>query len=209
MLEFKNIYILGYSGHAFVVIDTALSNNFEIQGYFNLSEISENPYKLPYIGNENDVDVNTIVKSDYIFPATGSNIIRERLVHFIEKKNLKQTLLIAPNASISPLATIGLSTFIGPLAIVNSKAKVGKGCIINSGAVIEHECSIGNYSHVAPKAILTGNVVVGGKTFIGANAVIKQGGIIGNNVIIGAGSVVINNIPDNETWAGNPARRIG
>lgn len=44
--------------------------------------------------------------------------------------------------------------------------------------------------------------------FIGANTVICNGVRIGENAIVGAGSVVTKDIPDNEIWAGNPARFI-
>lgn len=42
--------------------------------------------------------------------------------------------------------------------------------------------------------------------FIGANTVICNAVRIGKNSIVGAGSVVTKDIPDNEIWAGNPAR---
>lgn len=44
--------------------------------------------------------------------------------------------------------------------------------------------------------------------FIGAHAIILKGVIIGKHSIVGAGSVVTKNIPDNEIWAGNPARFV-
>lgn len=44
--------------------------------------------------------------------------------------------------------------------------------------------------------------------FIGANTVICNAVRIGKNAIVGAGSVVTKDIPDNEIWAGNPARFI-
>ena len=37
---------------------------------------------------------------------------------------------------------------------------------------------------------------------------VKGGIVIGENAIVGAGSLVNRSIPDNETWAGNPARKI-
>ena len=45
--------------------------------------------------------------------------------------------------------------------------------------------------------------------FIGANAIVLKGVTIGENAVIGAGSIVTKNVPDNEIWAGNPAKRIG
>jgi acetyltransferase-like isoleucine patch superfamily enzyme len=45
--------------------------------------------------------------------------------------------------------------------------------------------------------------------FIGASSIILKGVTIGERSIIGAGSVVTKNIPDDEIWAGNPAKHIG
>lgn len=208
MLESKIIHVLGYSGHAYVVIDVALSNNLLVQSYFDRTQVENNPYNLAYSGSENEVDVRAVIKSDFIFPAVGANGIRKKLVAFIEKHDLNQTTLKAQSASISKLTSIGLSTFIGPKVIINSLGRIGKGCIINSGAILEHECMVGNYCHIAPGAVLTGNVEIGNNSFIGANSVIIQGVSIGSNVVVGAGAVVIDNIPDNEIWVGNPAKRI-
>ena len=54
----------------------------------------------------------------------------------------------------------------------------------------------------------SGTIEIGENTFIGINTVISKSVKIGKNVIIGAGSVVTKDIPDNEIWAGNPAKLI-
>lgn len=44
--------------------------------------------------------------------------------------------------------------------------------------------------------------------FIGMNSIILKGVTIGKHSIVGAGSVVTKDVPDNEIWAGNPARFV-
>lgn len=51
-------------------------------------------------------------------------------------------------------------------------------------------------------------VIIKENTFIGAHSIILKGVTIGRNSIVGAGSVVTKSIPDNEIWAGNPAKFI-
>lgn len=53
-----------------------------------------------------------------------------------------------------------------------------------------------------------GHVYIGDNVFIGTGTIISKDVRIGENAIVGAGSVVTKDIPDNEIWAGNPARFI-
>jgi acetyltransferase-like isoleucine patch superfamily enzyme len=58
------------------------------------------------------------------------------------------------------------------------------------------------------KLIKCAPVIIGNDVFIGANSIILKGVKIGDRAIIGAGSVVTKDIPNDEIWAGNPARFI-
>lgn len=51
-------------------------------------------------------------------------------------------------------------------------------------------------------------VIIKDNAFIGAFSIILKGVTIGENSIIGAGSVVTKSVPDNQIWAGNPAKFI-
>ena len=51
-------------------------------------------------------------------------------------------------------------------------------------------------------------IIINSNAFIGANSIILKGVTIGNRSIIGAGSVVTRDVPDDEIWAGNPAKKV-
>ena len=57
-------------------------------------------------------------------------------------------------------------------------------------------------------ATISASINVEDDVFIGANSIILKGVSIGKRSIIGAGSIVTKNVPNDEIWAGNPAKFI-
>lgn len=78
--------------------------------------------------------------------------------------------------------------------VISAKARIGNNCKVYQNT------TIGKKNGKAP--VLEDNVTVY------ANAVIVGNVHIGSNSVIGAGSVVLSDVPENEIWAGNPARFI-
>lgn len=198
----KIINIVGYSGHSYSCLDTAIANNIEVDGYFDIEEKEYNPYSLKFLGQE------TSIKLEKIFIAIGDNKLRQRIFDDLPRICRFDVNLIHPNSNISDKAKINYQVLIQNGSQINALASIGTGVIINTGAIIEHECKIGAFSHVAPGAVLAGNVLVGERSFIGANATIIQGVKIGKDVVIGAGAVIINDVPDNAVVVGNPGKII-
>ncbi len=204
----KKIVLLGYSGHAYSVIDALRSMDVKILGYLDLKANPFNPYHLDYLGNENSIELSASLKANDFFPSIGEGKLRAKIISFIENNGLSQTNTIHKTANVSKDVVLESSIFISNGAIINTLSTIKKGAIINTGAIIEHECNISEYAHVGPGAVLAGNVEIGQNTFIGANATVIQGINIGSNVTIGAGAVVIDDVPDNATYVGNPARKL-
>lgn len=208
MPESKSVFIFGYSGHAYVIIESLLDAGYNISGYFDLKEAEQNPYGLDYFGAEHEVDVKSIVSNNLVFPSVGDNSIRKKLVAFYEKYQLNQFVIVDPSANVSRTSFINSSTYIGKNVVVNAQSEIGKGVILNTGCIIEHECQISDYVHIGPGAILCGNVSVGENSFIGANSVVRQNLTISSGNVIGAGSVVTSNVLEKGIWVGNKLRKL-
>lgn len=208
MLDKDSIALLvGYSGHAFVVLEAAMLMGLNITGYLEQKPVASNPFNLKHVGFEGDKNFDWTSTVKFVL-GFGENTLRFRIGELIKSKNKELVNIIHPTAVLSYSFNMGQGNFIAANVTVNALASIGDYCILNTGAIVEHECTIGDAVHIGPGAVLAGNVKVGARSFIGANAVIKQGVTIGNNVIVGAGSTVINNIPDNQVWVGNPAKLL-
>lgn len=202
------IAIIGYSGHAFVVLDACKKMGISVQFYCDRSEVNHNnPYQLTFLGDESSESFDWSRVDKFVL-GIGDNKIRRRAADRIVSAGKEILTVVHPTVVINDFVHIGKGSFLSSNCVVNTLATVGQNCIINTGAIIEHECILGDSVHIAPGAVLAANVKVSTGAFIGANTVIKQGVTIGANVVIGAGSVVIRDINDNETWVGTPVRRI-
>ncbi len=203
----SNFVLLGYSGHGRVIENIIYENNDKLIGYFDKTKSKINSRNLEYLGLES-VERLKHLEDIYIFPAIADNATRSKLIKKIKGAKAKTTCLISKDAVIKENVSIDVLTLIMSKSLINVNTRIGEGVIINTGAIIEHDVIIGNCVHVAPGAVVLGNVKVGDYTFIGANATIRNNINIGANSTIGAGSVVLKDIGNNETWVGNPAKRI-
>lgn len=114
----------------------------------------------------------------------------------------------APGASI----LVGDSTGMSNCSIIAKKSvtignnvKIGGSVKIYDNDFHSLDARERNFGKDEPKCL---PVVIGNGAFIGAFSIILKGVTVGENSIVGAGSVVTKNIPDNEIWAGNPAKFI-
>lgn len=200
----KQVAIIGYSGHSYVVIDILRNAGRDVTAYSDAVEKEGNPYGLTYLGKEEHA-FGILREMDY-FIAIGQNNIRKKVYQALFPELGEPINAIHPSAVIASSAILGTGVMVAALVAINPFVTIGKGVICNTTSSIDHECTIGDFAHIGPGAVLCGNVRVGAGSFIGAAAVVKQGIVIGENVTVGAGAVVIKDISDNTTVAGNPHR---
>ena len=202
----KEIALIGYSGHAYVVAEILLSQGRKVSYYCEPEPQKDNPFDLNYLGDESKSETIERLQSYNYALAIGDNLIREKIFRQLTEKLHNPINAIHPEATLSSSVKLGDGVVVAAQSAINALAELGDGVICNTGCVIEHECTIGNFSHIAPSATLLGNVNVGERCLIGGNSTINPGITIGDNVVVGAGSVILEDIPSNVVVAGNPPR---
>lgn len=117
------------------------------------------------------------------------------------------------NTCKNGLISIGENSGISNCALVaREKIEIGKNVKIGGSTQIFdndfHSLNIDFRNSKDDTDILCSAVTIKDGSFIGARCIILKGVTIGCNCVVGAGSVVTKSIPDNQIWAGNPARFI-
>jgi sugar O-acyltransferase (sialic acid O-acetyltransferase NeuD family) len=103
---------------------------------------------------------------------------------------------------------IGPGALLSPFTVLTSNIRIGAHFQCNLQSYVEHDCVIGDFVTFAPGVHCNGNITIADGAYIGSNAVLRQGITIGEFATVGMGAVVLSDIPANETWVGNPARRL-
>jgi UDP-2-acetamido-3-amino-2,3-dideoxy-glucuronate N-acetyltransferase len=127
-----------------------------------------------------------------------------------------QFAVVLQGAKIGRDCNICAHSFVEGGAVIGDRVTVKNGVFLWDGLVVEDDVFLG------PNAAFTNDLHPRSKDHksypvttirrgasIGAGAVILPGLTVGEGAMIGAGAVVTKSVPDGETWAGNPARRLG
>lgn len=160
----------------------------------------------------------------------GKNLKIDGRIHIVA--NSKNGIVIGNNVKINSCRSsnpIGGDIKTILFAKVNAKIKIGDNCGISNVTIFAFDnITIGNDVYIGGSVKIydtdfhwldydkritqeggvTKPVRIEDGAFIGAHSIVLKGVTIGKKSVVGAGSVVTRDIPENEIWAGNPAKFI-
>jgi len=128
----------------------------------------------------------------------------------LKTTNIQVLTLIFNNSILLSHSHIGSGSIVMPGVTISTSVSIGMFAHVNFNSYIAHDCHIDNFVTISPSVTCCGNTEIKEGAFIGAGSIIKQGTkskprYIGVNSKLGMGSSLLTDLPDNKTYAGNPA----
>lgn len=121
----------------------------------------------------------------------------------------KCLFVVSNNASLSIGNWSGISNstiFCKEKIVIGNHVNIGVNCIIYDTDM--HSINYEGRIHITEEYIETKPVVISDGAWICGHCIILKGVTIGERSVIGAGFVVTHDVPNDELWAGNPAKFI-
>ncbi|WP_416403099.1 acetyltransferase [Arthrobacter sp. LFS091] len=157
------------------------------------------------------------IKDALLFPhalllvCIGSGAGRESVVMRLRSLGLAENryaTAIDPTVNVPEGCVIGAGSILLAHVSMTASVTIGSHVVAMPGVTFTHDDIIGDFATFASGVSLGGNVSIGRAAYIGMNASVRERRSIGAKATIGMGAAVLNDVPDDETWAGVPARVI-
>ena len=181
---------------------------YKLCGFFDddRSKIGKDIWGYPVLGSTDELFnlTNIAVVVGIAFPRTKNLIVKK----LMKNPGIDFPGLISPAAWISENCTIGRGTVIYPGCSVNYATEIGSFVVMNMNCALGHDCKIGDFASLAPGVNLAGHTTIGDMADIGIGASTRQNVRVGKGAVIGGQCMVNRDIPENEIWAGVPAKPV-
>ncbi|MDQ2796515.1 MAG: NeuD/PglB/VioB family sugar acetyltransferase [Actinomycetota bacterium] len=116
--------------------------------------------------------------------------------------------VVHPSVHLPDGVTVGAGSVLLAGVVLTADVRIGRHVVCMPNVVLTHDCCLDDYATVCAGVVLGGGVTVGRAAYLGMAASVRERLSVGAGSMVGMGSVVLADVPEGQTWAGVPARRL-
>jgi len=146
-----------------------------------------------------------------VLVCVGSGVARERIVYWLAEtgvRGIRFATVVDPSVRNPAGCSIGAGSILLANVSITAAATIGEHVVMMPGVTVTHDDVVEDYATLTAGVSLGGGVHVARGAYLGMNAAVLPGVRVGRKAVVGMCAAVIADVPDNETWAGVPARAI-
>lgn len=146
-----------------------------------------------------------------VLVCVGSGVAREHIVAWLAEtgvRGIRFATVVDPSVRNPGNCRIGLGSILLAHVAITAAATIGDHVVMMPGVTITHDDVVEDFATLASGVSLGGGVTVGRGAYLGMNCSVLPSTRIGRRATVGMAAAVLHDVPDDETWAGVPARAL-
>lgn len=200
------LLLIGASGLAREVLPVLAEAGHELLGILDdrHADLPPTVGGVPVLGPVTDAAAHPGVR---LLLCVGPSLARAA-VHERLSPRARFATVVDPSVRNPAGCPVGAGSILLAGVTLTADAVLGAHVVAMPHVTVTHDCVVADFATLAAGVSLGGGVRVGRGAYLGMNSAVHPGVRIGAGAVVGMGAVVLADVPDGETWAGVPARRI-
>lgn len=151
-------------------------------------------------------------RDEQLLVCVGPSAARRTIVRRLAEAGVgddRYGVFVARSARVGATSEVGPGGILLDSVVVTADARIGRHVVVMPNCTITHDDVLEDFSTLAAGVALGGTVRIREAAYVGMNASVRQGLTVGADATVGMGAAVLADVPNEQTWAGVPARPLG
>lgn len=163
---------------------------------------------LPVLGTIDDVGGWPQAQ---LLVCAGRGVVRRSIVSRLTAAGVgpqRYATVVHPKVEVPDGCRIGRGSIVLAGVVLTAAVEIGEHVVVMPNVTLTHDCVLEDDATVCAGVALGGEVRVGPGAYLGMSSSVRERRRVGARATLGMGSVLLTDLPDDQVWAGVPARPL-
>ncbi|MBU4336197.1 MAG: NeuD/PglB/VioB family sugar acetyltransferase [Actinobacteria bacterium] len=147
----------------------------------------------------------------HLLVCAGRGVVRRAIISRLAAAGVgpqRYATVVHPRVEVPDGCRIGRGSILLAGVVLTAAVDVGEHVVVMPNVTLTHDCVLEDDATVCAGVALGGGVVVGSGAYLGMGSTVRENRRVGSRATLGMGSVLLTDLPDDQVWAGVPARPL-